>query len=262
MRRLEIDCRLEYEVEGPSHFLFQIEPARVPGQEVLRESLTIEPALDKRHWTHLESGNRHFRFDADAGPVRVHYHAEVGLAPAPVGAPGPAEETVSDLPDDVLHLLTPTRYCECDELGPVAQKLFSDVPPGLPRVQAITQWIHEQVEYRLGTSDVGTTARDIFVQRSGVCRDFAHLGIALCRALNIPARFVVGYVRFEEPPPDFHALFEAWVNGRWQLFDATEMAPIDKLVRIATGRDAKDVAFATIYGPARMLSMAPEVREI
>jgi transglutaminase-like putative cysteine protease len=107
-----------------------------------------------------------------------------------------------------------------------------------------------------------TTARDVFNQRAGVCRDFAHLGVTFCRALNIPARLVVGYAQFDDPPPDFHAVFEAYLGGRWVLFDATHMSPIDDVVRIATGRDAKDVAFATIYGPATMLSMAPLVSKV
>ena len=99
----------------------------------------------------------------------------------------------------------------------------------------------------------------MFVQRAGVCRDFAHLAVTFCRALNIPARLVCGYARFPEPPPDFHAIFEAWLGGRWVLFDPTGMAPVEHVVRVATGRDAKDVAFATIFGPARMVAMSPEV---
>ena len=102
----------------------------------------------------------------------------------------------------------------------------------------------------------------VFEQRVGVCRDFAHLGITFCRALNIPARLVCGYAPFDEPPPDFHAVFEAFVGGRWVLFDPTGMSPLASFVRIACGRDAKDVAFATIYGPARMVSMAPCIEPV
>ena len=260
MRRFDIDCHLEYEVDGPTHFLFQIEAARIPGQEVVREQIVFEPSLPFRHYLHEESGNRHLRIDVPAGRLSVRYLAQVMLMPdaRPQSAP---ETKIADLPDEVLHLLTPTRYCESDALTPAALKLFADTAPGVPRVEAITDWIANHVDYRIGSSDVSTTARDIFVQRAGVCRDFAHLGIAFCRAMNIPARFVVGYVKFEEPPPDFHAVFEAYVGGRWHLFDATGLAPVDRLVRVGTGRDAKDVAFATLYGPARMLSMSPEIEE-
>ncbi|RZI67702.1 MAG: transglutaminase family protein, partial [Variovorax sp.] len=128
-------------------------------------------------------------------------------------------------------------------------------------VQAIVDWIHESITYEPGTSDSTTTAQEVFVQRAGVCRDFAHLGITLCRALNIPARLVVGYVWFDEPPQDFHAVFEAWIGGQWVLFDATRMAPVDRLVRVGTGRDAKDVAFCTIFGPVSMTNKALTVRE-
>jgi transglutaminase-like putative cysteine protease len=153
----------------------------------------------------------------------------------------------------------PTRYCESDLLGHAAQKLFGALPPGHARVQAIVDWIHENVDYQLGSSQATTTAMEVFVQRAGVCRDFAHLGVTFCRALNIPARLVVGYARFDAPPPDFHAVFEAFLGGRWVLFDATKMSPLDEMIRIATGRDAKDVAFATIFGPVSMISMNPVI---
>lgn len=166
------------------------------------------------------------------------------------------------MPDELLHNLNPTRYCESDHLSRAAQSLFGQLPRGLSRVQAVVDWIHTHIAYQIGTSNATTTARDVFVQRAGVCRDFAHLGVTFCRALNIPARLVVGYANFDEPPPDFHAVFEAFLGGRWVLFDATRMSPIDDLVRIATGRDAKDVAFATIFGPATMLLIAPLINRV
>jgi len=261
MRRFHIDCNLDYQVDGPTHFLFHIEAARCPGQEIIREQLQVEPEVKLRHFADEVSGNRFFRFDARAGKVSVRYRAAVGLEP--VSRDGDLGQVgISDLPGELLHLLTPTRYCESNLLESAAAKLFSGVEPGIKRVEAIRDWVGENIEYRIGSSDLTTTARDVFVQRAGVCRDFAHLGIAFCRALNIPARLVVGYVKFEEPPPDFHALFEAYVGGRWLLFDATGLAPVDRLVRVGTGRDAKDVAFATMFGPARMLAMSPEIEEI
>jgi transglutaminase-like putative cysteine protease len=159
---------------------------------------------------------------------------------------------VTGVPDDVLRYLMPSRYCESDVMSRAAQQLFGQLPPGIGRVRAIESWIHESIGYLPGFSNSTTTAQEVFVQRAGVCRDFAHLGITMCRALNIPARLVVGYVHFEEPPQDFHAVFEAWLDGRWVIFDPTRMAPIDRLVRVGTGRDAKDVAFATIFGDVQM----------
>jgi transglutaminase-like putative cysteine protease len=114
-------------------------------------------------------------------------------------------------------------------------------------VIAVVDWIHNNVEYLSGSTDSGTSAYDTVTQRTGVCRDFAHLGIALCRALNIPARYFTGYSYLLDPP-DFHALFEAYLGGRWVLFDATRLAPLNGLVRIGSGRDAADAAVATIFG--------------
>jgi transglutaminase-like putative cysteine protease len=146
-------------------------------------------------------------------------------------------------------------------LSRAAQQMFGDVTPGFDRVKAIESWIFESIDYLPGFSVSTTTAQEVFVQRAGVCRDFAHLGITLCRALNIPARLVVGYVHFEDPPQDFHAVWEAWLSGQWVLFDATRLAPTERLVRVGTGRDAKDVAFATIFGPVNMRRKVLVVRE-
>ena len=247
-----LDCLLEYEVSGPAHFLINIEAAFHEGHEVVEERLTITPSMKVRHFCDERSGNRFIRLDAPKGILSVNYHARVQLHPAPV--PLHLDETpVTALPDEVLHYLMPSRYCESDSMRRIAQQLFGHMPPGMGRVRAVESWIHESIEYQPGFTQSTTTAQDVFVQRVGVCRDFAHLGITLCRALNIPARLVVAYVNFEEPPQDFHAVFEAWLGGRWVLFDATRMAPIDRLVRIGTGRDAKDVAFATIFGDVKML---------
>jgi transglutaminase-like putative cysteine protease len=155
----------------------------------------------------------------------------------------------------------PTRFCESDLLSSVAQQMFGQEAPGIGRVRKIVQWIHDSIEFRPGSTNSTTTAQEVFQQRAGVCRDFAHLGITLCRALNIPARIVVGYVWFDVPPQDFHAIFETWLGGRWVLFDATGMAPVDRLVRIGTGSDAKDVAFSTFFGAVKMTRKETNVVE-
>jgi len=193
--------------------------------------------------------------------LRVDYRAQVALGSQPATAPA-AEWPIGRLPDAVLPDLLPTRYCESDRLGTAARQLFGAIEPGLPRVQAICHWLRQNIEYRIGSTQSTTSALDVFTQRAGVCRDFAHLGISFCRALNIPARLVSGYAAFPEPPPDFHAVFEAFLGGRWRLFDPTELAPVDALVRIAQGRDAKDVAFATLYGAARLDLLSPQVRRL
>jgi transglutaminase-like putative cysteine protease len=261
MRRFAIDCKLEYDVGSPTHFLFHIEASRIDGQHVLKESLYLQPQLTPVHFEQ-PSGNRFFRLDPPAGPLSVRYTATVERDAQPVPDYDATEALVRDLPAELLHMLSPTRYCESDLLGPAAMKLFGDLPQGHSRVEAIARWIHDSIEYRVGSTTTTTTARDVFVQRSGVCRDFAHLGVAFCRALSIPARFVVGYAQFAKPPPDFHAVFEAYVGGRWIPFDATGLAPVDTFIRIGIGSDAKDVAFATNYGPARLTAVSPEITEV
>lgn len=257
-RRFRVDCDLKYEVQSPAHFVFQVEAVE-SGQLVIDESLTMNPPVSVQRHTHGPSNNRLIRADVMPGLFELNYRATVELPPlAPQGA-GLPESPVSGIPFDYIHLLSPTRYCESDLLASATKKMFSQYAPGWERVERIRQWIHDNIEYTVGSSTTTTTACDVFLQRAGVCRDFAHLGIAFCRALNIPARFVVGYIKFSEGAPDFHAVFEAWLGNRWVLFDATEMAPIDELIRVGTGRDAKDVPFAIFFGDARMLSMSPSV---
>lgn len=256
--RLQIDSTLDYVINGPSEFIFMIHAAHGMGQTVVQENLQIEPPTPFRTYVDGQSGNRFLRFQAQPGSLKVVYQALVDrmIEPADLDAP---ESPVHEIPDDVLHYLMPTRYCESDLLGPDTAQLFGQLSPGYARVQAICEWVRSNIEYRIGSTNATTTAREVFVQRAGVCRDFAHLAVTFCRALNIPARLVSGYATFDEPPPDFHAVFEAYLGGRWVLFDPTAMSPLDQIVRLAHGRDAKDVAFATIFGPAQMVSMSPDV---
>lgn len=257
----DIDCTLAYEVSGPSDFVFQIHAQDGMDQRVLGESLLITPDLPRHVYADPGIGHRFMRLHVDSGPLTLRYQARVQRTVQPLD-PQAREVPIAELPDDLLHNLNPTRYCESDHLSQATQDMFGQLPRGLSRVQAVVDWIHRNIAYRIGASNATTTAREVLANRAGVCRDFAHLGVTFCRALNIPARLVVGYARFDEPPPDFHAMFEAYLGDRWVMFDATHMSPVDDLVRVATGRDAKDVAFATIYGPATMVSMAPLVTRV
>jgi transglutaminase-like putative cysteine protease len=246
-----VETVLEYEVLSPTHFCFNIEAAHWPTQNILSERLAVSSGVSVHSFTDPGSGNRFFRFDASPGPLVVDYKAQVEVFTEHIDSQ--LQETpVSQVPDRIFHYLMPTRYCESDLMGAHARELFGKEPPGISRVRTVINWIHDNIEYRPGSSTSTTTAQEVFTQRAGVCRDFAHLGITFCRALNIPARLVVGYVWFDEPPQDFHAIFEAWIGGRWVLFDPSGMAPVDRLVRIGTGRDAKDVAFSTIFGSVAM----------
>jgi transglutaminase-like putative cysteine protease len=246
-----VETVLEYQVLSPTHFCFNIEAAQWPTQKILGEKLGISTGVTPHSYADPRSGNRFIRFDAQPGPLKVSYKAEVEVHTPPPDTTL-RETPVGQVPDDIFPYLLATRYCESDVLCSQVVRMFGAIPPGYARVRAIEEWIRGNIVYQAGSTHSTTTAQEVFVQRAGVCRDFAHLGITFCRALNIPARIVVGYVWFDEPPQDFHALFEAWLDGHWVLFDPTGMAPVDRVVRIGTGRDAKDVAFATIFGQPQM----------
>lgn len=255
-----VETVLEYQVKAPTHFCFNIEAAHWPTQKIVSERLAISSGVAVHSFGDEVSGNRFIRFDAPPGPLLVNYKADVEVYTEHVDEQLP-ESPVGEVPDSIFHYLMPTRYCESDVLASAAQQMFGKEPPGIARVRKVVKWIHESIAYQPGSTNSTTTAQEVFVHRAGVCRDFAHLGITLCRALNIPARIVVGYVWFDEPPQDFHATFEAWIGGQWVLFDPTGMAPVDRLVRIGTGRDAKDVAFSTFFGAVEMTRMQIEVLE-
>ena len=257
----DIDCKLGYTLASTTDFVFQIHALQGLDQEVVTELLRITPGSSYRTYEDPHIGHRFLRVQAAPGALNLRYRARVRVA-RPRRNLHAEELPIAALPDEVLHNLMATRYCESDLLGPAAIKLFGGLSPGYSRVAAICDWIQRNVDYRTGSSDTTTTACDVFLRRTGVCRDFAHLGVTFCRALNIPARLAVGYAIFNTPPPDFHAMFEAFVGGRWELFDPTRMSDPRDLVRIAVGRDAKDVAFATIFGAAQTRVLAPIVTRV
>ena len=260
MIRVRIDNELSYNVLQPSDFVFNIEAARNQYQLIIDESLSFDPPLAFEQFTDPALENRFVRVRAEPGPLKVSYRATVGLEYA-VGDPATIRECpIAQLPMEAIPFIFPSRYCQSDLLMRMAQREFGALAPGYARVEAICRWIREHVQYQIGSSNPNTSAADVVVQRAGVCRDFAHLAIAFCRALNIPARFIASYSYFPDPPPDFHALFEAFLGGRWYLFDPTDLAPRNQVTRIGTGRDATDVAFATIFGAAQMTRMSPMVQ--
>ena len=251
-------CDLEYAIHADTHFCFNIQVCRRGDQRILEESVSVTPGIQVRQFEDPNNGNRFFRCDGIGGTLKVRYDARVEMLRAkPDTTLG--ESAITGLPNEVLHYLLPSRYCQSDVMSRAAQHLFGRVPPGYQRVLHICEWIRENIAYQLGVSTATTSAQDVYLQRAGVCRDFAHLAITFCRALNIPARLVVGYVHFEEPPQDFHATFEAWLGGQWVMFDPTALAPPEAVVRVGTGRDAKDTAFATMFGMVTMSYMHIQV---
>lgn len=259
MNILEVDCCLGYQINDRSEFIIQVQAAHHPWHTIVSEQLQIG-ALQPELFTDISGLNRLIRFSAPAGELEVRYRAVVEVS-MPVPDEQAREYEIAELPVTVLHYLLPSRYCESDLLSAMARRTFGDLPRGFARVQAICDWIHTHIAYEIGSSKATTTARDVLANQAGVCRDFAHLGITMCRALNIPARFVFGHAEFADPPPDFHALFEAYLGGQWILFDPTKMANLSKIVRIGTGIDATDVAFATLYGDVQMTYLKPLIRD-
>lgn len=156
---------------------------------------------------------------------------------------------VVELDSYIASFLYPSRYCESDKLMKFSFKTFGQYKTVYQKVLAITNWVYNNIEYVLGSTNSKTSAMDTITERVGVCRDFAHLSIALCRALSIPARYFTGYA-YNLNPPDFHACLEAYIDGNWIIFDPTKLAPLNGLIKIATGRDAADSAVASIFGNA------------
>jgi transglutaminase-like putative cysteine protease len=251
--RLHAGCDLTYDISEPTPLLLMLRPRSGYSQWVSREEYSLEPWVFVVEFSD-SYGNLCQRLVAPSGRFRVHTSATVEAADSIDVDPGAPLTLVQYLPDMVLQFLLPSRYCQSDKLEPLAEQIVAGAAPGYDQVEAIRLWVHGTIAYRQGISDASTSALETLEQRAGVCRDFSHLGIALCRALSIPARLVVGYLHQLEPM-DLHAWFEAFINGRWYTFDAYYQEPRGGRIAIAYGRDATDVALATLFGPATLTSM-------
>jgi transglutaminase-like putative cysteine protease len=261
MIRLRIALELDYDIAPPGcDFVFNIHAAHTPRQRVSAEALSLSQALPSLVETDPASGNRYLRVKALPGPLKVAYNATIDLSHH-VAEPGTiAEVPVARLPVGVLRFVYPSRYCESDRLHRFAMREFGALPQGYARVQAIRDWVLGRTTFMSNSSTSDTSAVDTLLATVGVCRDFAHLMIALCRAVNIPARFTTGIDYGADPalgPSDFHAYVEAYLGDRWYLFDPSGTAIPMGFVRFGTGRDAADVAFATIFGS--VASGAPRI---
>ncbi len=253
-----VSAALDYAVKFPSTLILNIHAQRNPSQTILDEQLTIEPPVKVSEFTPDASDNRFIRLETGKHKrLSIRYRASVECDFQTYHARSVEATPVSELSGSTIPFLFPSRYCQSDRLARLAWDLFGQVENPHKKVVAITDWIHDNVEYLLGSTNSETSAYDTVTQRTGVCRDFAHLGIALCRALNIPARYFSGYA-YQLEPPDFHACFECFIGGSWVIFDATRLAHLNALVRIGTGRDAADAAVASIFGSARCVQMKVE----
>ena len=259
MVRLSFFVQLKYEIVGaPADFIFNLHATRTQCQALVSEDLQVKPDLPVSLFTDPAHGNRYARLRAWPGDLELRYEATVDIAHYVASPDNIAEVSIADLPPETLPYIYPSRYCQSDRLHQLARDEFGTMTPGYGRVRAIRDWVQQRTKFQSGSSNPTTSAIDTLSDRAGVCRDFAHLMIAICRALNIPARFVTGIDYGADPiygPPDFHAYVEAFLGGRWYLFDPTGMAVPMGLIRLGTGRDAADVSFATIFGEVN--SFAP-----
>jgi transglutaminase-like putative cysteine protease len=255
--KLQVGCRFDYKADVGAPAVAVVEPHSSVRDDVIDD-----------HWDGVASmryedvyGNVCRRLVLPPGVSSFAYHATVRVSPEPEETPGETEtqHRIEALPSALLHWLLPSRLCESDTLADRAWELFGGTPVGVQQVQAVCDWIQDNVEYGVPSIPT-TTAAEVLARRGGMCRDFAHLGVTFCRALGIPARYVSGYlpdigIAGPYPPMDFHAWFETWLGMRWWTFDARFNVPRIGRVPIGRGRDAVDIAMVTTYGPASLEGM-------
>jgi transglutaminase-like putative cysteine protease len=252
---VDVSAMLEYEFAGPTQIILEIQAATSPDQIVTSETLTL-PDVPWRSDV-SPSGRRRLR-GIVSGHASISYSATIDNRERKLLPATGRLEAWSDLPEDVLAYLLPSRFCPSDAFMRFANRTFGDAGDGVAKVMAVMDWLARHVDYVPGSSVAQTDAEHTFMLRAGVCRDFTHLAISLCRALNIPARAVSAYA-LDLEPPDFHAVTEVFVAGAWWLVDPTRLAPIEGMVRIAEGRDAADIAFLTSDLPCTMISQSVSV---
>lgn len=257
---LEASCSFEMHAAEPVTSIFMLRPKSGAAQFVLQDAFETFPQVPMSEYVDLY-GNLCQRLVVPAGNFRMESKVKAECAADIDVHPWVPYTPVDEMPDNILQFLLPSRYCESDKLGELAGAITRNALPGYPQVEAIRQWVNQHFSYQYGTTNSSTSAVDVINTKTGVCRDYAHAGIALCRNLDIPARMVVGYL-CDLKPMDLHAWFEAYIGGRWYTFDATQHEPKGKRITIAYGRDAADVAFATHFGMVELKSMQVNVREL
>ncbi|ALJ07829.1 MULTISPECIES: transglutaminase family protein [unclassified Brevundimonas] len=254
--KLRVRAELVYSFDPPTDAIYKIQVAHWPGQEILEERLTFDPPVQFQEDEDVDFGARTLRCHVQ-GEVSLVYEAVVDNGVLKGLPPSVSQHDWGDLPAEVLPYLQPSRYCPSDQFGRFVTRQFGETAGGA-RVLAILNWIAENIDYEHGVSDTETTAARTFIDRAGVCRDFTHLGMTFCRASGVPARAVSAFAH-QLNPPDFHAIFEVWLDGGWWLVDPTGLAPVEGLVRIACGRDAADIAFLTTQERCRMVRQSVTV---
>ncbi|MEP6610319.1 MAG: transglutaminase family protein [Mucilaginibacter sp.] len=253
--KFNVLTQMEYTTASPGTLILNIHALRTPHQTVISETFDIEPYIKVEELQSAQSDNRVMRFEiAENSSIQVTYKATIDNCCEVKDYSELVEIPIAQMDNAILPYLYPSRYCQSDKLYRLANNLFGHIFNPFEKVMALTGWINKNVQYLSGSTNAQTSAYDTVTQQQGVCRDFAHLGIALCRALTIPARYFTGYA-YQLKPADFHACFEAYLGNEWVLFDATGLVPLNGLIKIASGRDAADTAIANIFGNVNFTSM-------
>jgi len=244
---LSASCELDFEIPSPTPFILMLRPRSGAQQWITREEYRLTPSVPVYEFTD-EYGNLCQRLVAPAGKFSIYTAAEVITADQVDQSPGAPFVEIQNLPDATLSYLLPSRYCESDRFGKMATEIVAGAVLGYDQVAQIIDWLKKNIEFQPGSSEMPVSATEVNERQFGVCRDLAHLGIALCRSIGIPARMVVGYL-YQLNPMDLHAWLEAYVGGRWYTFDPTQKTLKGGYVAIGYGRDAADVAIYNQFGP-------------
>lgn len=245
--KLKISAKLKYTTVTKTTIILNVLAQNNKRQRISDEKFEVGNVF-YTEFKEQSSFNRFANFEIDANQtLTVNYSATVENAYQIIDIKKPKELQLAKLPPQIMEYLNPSRYCQSDKLYKFANNKFGHLTTDFDKALAITNWIYDNVAYVSGSTNSETSAYETITQQEGVCRDFAHLGIALCRALTIPARYFTAYAYLLKPQ-DFHACFEAYINGKWILFDATKLAPLNGMVKIAHGHDASTIAVANIFG--------------
>lgn len=265
---VQIGYDMTFEASFPVPMVLKLDTHPSIDAQIKQSSgLILEPEIPFEEFTDL-FGNRCKRISMPVGKLRMWSDAIVEVSDQPDLVNWDAQQhPVSELPPDTLKYLLGSRYCEIEPLSPIAWNLFGDVPEGWARVQAICDWVHEHIRYGYEFARPSKTAYEVYSERTGVCRDFAHLAIAFCRCLHIPARYATGYLGEIGVPPqhrpiDFHAWFEVYLDHQWYTFDARHNVPRIGRVLMARGCDATDVALTTSFGASNLVKFKVWAEEV
>jgi transglutaminase-like putative cysteine protease len=261
--RFKICSTLSYDVISETTFIFNIQAAKSERQIVVSEILSVTPTIHFEEFKLKNSATRFVKMEVKQGTFfTITYEAEIDVLTTII-----KQETLMNaisiihLDPEVLPFINPSRHCESDKLLDFATNEFGTLTTEYAKVKAINEWIFKTIRYQTGATNSSASACDILQNKEGVCKDFAHLAIALCRALDIPARYFTGYA-YQLNPPDFHACFEAYIGGNWIFFDPTKLSFANGLVKIAHGKDASEVAVASYFGDSNCTYMKIECHPI